>query len=47
VSRSADLDLFWPVRFQPLQLYFQDAVVETRLYLVCINPEGELDRGLP
>ena len=43
-SRSADLDLLRPVGFQPLQLDFQDAVVEARLDLVGIDPERQLDR---
>src|SRR5215471_4662350 len=43
-SRTADLDLLRPVRFQALQLDFQDAVVEARLDLVGIDPERQLNR---
>jgi len=34
---------FWPVGFQPLQFNLEDAVIETRLDLVRIDPEGQLD----
>jgi hypothetical protein len=44
-SSSADFDLLRPIRFQPLQFDFQDAVGETRLDLVGIDPERELDRA--
>src|SRR6516164_1038580 len=44
MSRATDLDLLRPVRFQPLQFDFQDAIVETGLHLVRINPERQLDR---
>jgi hypothetical protein len=43
-SSSADFDLLRPIRFQPLQFDFQDAVVETRLDLVGIDTERQLDR---
>src|SRR2546423_15682300 len=43
-SSSADLDFLRPIRFQPLQFDFQDAVVETRLDLVGIDAERQLDR---
>src|SRR5437588_12883282 len=42
-SRAADFDLLRSIRFKPLHLDFQDTVVETRLDLVGINPERQLD----
>src|ERR1700731_1560357 len=44
-SSSADFDLLRPIRFQPLQFDFQDAVVEARLNLVGIDTERKLDRA--
>src|SRR6516225_6391701 len=44
MSRATDLDLLRAVRFQPLQFDFQDAIVETGLHLVRVNPERQLDR---
>src|SRR5438552_7090605 len=41
-SSSADFDLLRPIRFQPLQFDFQDAVVETSLDLVRIDTERQL-----
>src|SRR5258706_5579237 len=43
-SRNADFDLLRPIRFQPLRFDFQDAVVETRLDLLGIDTERQLDR---
>src|SRR5205085_12436650 len=42
---SADFDLLRPIRFQPLQFDFQDAVVEARLDFVGIDTERQLDRA--
>src|ERR1700752_194175 len=42
-SRSTDLDLLWPVCFQTMQFDFQDAIVETSLDLVGIDPEWQLN----
>ena len=42
-SSSADFDLLRPIRFQPLQFDFQDAVTETSLDLVGIDTERQLD----
>jgi len=33
---------FRPICFQPGQLDFQNAVIETRLHLVGVNTEGQL-----
>src|SRR6266446_6358349 len=43
--RSADCDLLRPIRFQPFQLDLQNPVIETRLDLVGIDTERELDRA--
>jgi hypothetical protein len=40
----SDLDFLWSIHFQPLQLDLQDAVIETRLDLVRIDPVRQLDR---
>src|SRR6476646_1232981 len=44
-SSSAYLDPPRPVRFKPLPLDFQDAIIEPRLRLVGIDPERYLDRA--
>src|SRR6516162_11640435 len=45
MSRSTDLNLLRPVCFQPLKFDFQDAIVETGLDLIRIDPERQLDRA--